>query len=184
LLLDEIEKASSDVFDVLLSLLDEGRLTDRYGQTTSFLSCVVIMTSNVGVRRGSSFGFGEALDVDYASEVRKAFRPEFFNRLDYIIPFLPLKYEMVIAIAAKELQDLAGREGILKRSIKLEWTDRVVGELAKIGFHPELGARPLQKALETYIVAPLSRWMLDHPEASHCRLLMDVEAEQLVFVMD
>ena len=182
LLLDEVEKASADVFDVLLSLLDEGRLTDRYGLTTSFRSSVVIMTSNIGVRRGGSFGFGDSFDVDYASEVRKAFRPEFFNRLDHIVPFNPLSFDLILAIAAKELGELATREGLQRRGIRLEWTDRVLEQIARVGFHPELGARPLQKAIETTVVAPLSRWLIDHPRSQQSRLLMDMEEGQLVLV--
>jgi ATP-dependent Clp protease ATP-binding subunit ClpC len=184
LLLDEIEKASPDVFDVLLSLLDEGRLTDRFGLTTSFRSCVVIMTSNVGVRRGSSLGFSELMDVDYGAEVRRAFRPEFFNRLDHVIPFSALSYDVIVSIAAKELGELGEREGLQRRHIRLDWTDRVLGKIARVGFHPELGARPLQKAIELTVVAPLSRWLIDHPAASQCRLLLDMEEDQLVIVMD
>ena len=184
LLLDEIEKASPDVFDVLLSLLDEGRLTDRFGLTTSFRSCVVIMTSNVGVRRGGSLGFGDLMDVDYGAEVRRAFRPEFFNRLDHVIPFSSLSYEVIVSIAAKELGELGEREGLSRRGIGLDWTDRVLEKIARVGFHPELGARPLQKAIETTIVAPLSRWLIDHPAASECRLLLDMEGEQMAIVVD
>lgn len=184
LLLDEIEKASPDVFDVLLSLLDEGRLTDRFGLTTSFRSCVVIMTSNVGVRRGGSLGFGDLNDVDYSTEVRRAFRPEFFNRLDHVIPFSPLGYDEIVAIAAKELGELGEREGLDRRGIRLDWTDRVLEKIARVGFHPELGARPLQKAIELTIVAPLSRWLIDHATANRCRLLLDMEEDQLVIVME
>ena len=184
LLLDEIEKASPDVFDVLLSLLDEGRLTDRYGLTTSFLSCVVIMTSNVGVRRGSSLGFGDILDVDYSQEVRRAFRPEFFNRLDHVIPFAPLSYDGIIAIAAKELTELGEREGLRQRAVRLNWTDRILESVARTGFHPELGARPLQKAIELNVVAPLSRYLIDHPECRDCRMLLDLEEDRFVIVTE
>lgn len=184
LLLDEIEKASPDVFDVLLSLLDEGRLTDRFGLTTSFRSCVVIMTSNVGVRRGGSLGFSDLMEVDYGAEVRRAFRPEFFNRLDHVIPFSALSYDVIVLIAAKELGELGEREGLQRRGIRLDWTDRVLEKIARVGFHPELGARPLQKAIELTVVAPLSRWLIDHPTASQCRLLLDMEGEQMVIVMD
>ena len=184
LLLDEIEKASPDVFDVLLSLLDEGRLTDRFGLTTSFRSCVVIMTSNIGVRRGGSLGFGDLMDVDYAAEVKRSFRPEFFNRLDHVIPFAPLSYEVIASIAAKELAELSDREGLQRRNIRLDWTDRVLEKIARVGFHPELGARPLQKAIELAVVAPLSRWLIDHPSAANCRVVLDMEDEQMVIVME
>lgn len=174
LLLDEIEKASSDVFDTLLSLLDEGRLTDPYGQTTSFRSAVIVMTSNVGVRRGAALGFGEGTGIDYASEVRKAFRPEFFNRIDHIVPFESLGHDVIRAIAGKEIAELANREGLNGRRLSLDWTDRLLERIAQIGFHPELGARPLQKAIETQIVAPLSRWLIDNPEITGKVIKLDI----------
>ncbi|MFN4904150.1 MAG: AAA family ATPase [Planctomycetota bacterium] len=180
LLLDEVEKASPDVFDVLLSLLDEGRLTDRYGQTTSFRSCVIIMTSNIGVRRGGSLGFNEESSVDFRAEIRRAFRPEFFNRLDEIVAFNPLGFDAIAAIAAKELRDLSDREGIHQRNIQLEWTQQVLERLARVGFHPELGARPLQKAVESNIVGPLSRWLVKHKAVSNCRLLLDFDGDSLI----
>ena len=180
LLLDEVEKASPDVFDVLLSLLDEGRLTDRYGQTTSFRSCVIIMTSNIGVRRGGSLGFNEESNVDFRAEIRRAFRPEFFNRLDEIVAFNPLGFDAIAAIAAKELRDLSDREGIHQRNIQLEWTQQVLERLARVGFHPELGARPLQKAVESNIVGPLSRWLVKHKAVSNCRLLLDFDGDSLI----
>lgn len=173
LLLDEIEKASSDVFDTLLSLLDEGRLTDRYGQTTSFRSAVIVMTSNVGVRRGAAFGFGEGAGVDYAAEVRKAFRPEFFNRIDHVVPFESLGHDVIRAIAAKEIVELASREGLKGKRLRLDWTDRLLERIAQVGFHPELGARPLQKAIETHVVAPLSRWLIENPEITDEVLKLD-----------
>ena len=115
LLLDEIEKASSEVFDILLSLLDEGRLTDRLGRVTSFRTSVVIMTSNLGSRQSTSVGFGDGQSVDYAAEVRRAFRPEFFNRLDAVVPFAPLDRAAIRSITEKELGDLrrARRVGTL-----------------------------------------------------------------------
>jgi ATP-dependent Clp protease ATP-binding subunit ClpC len=122
--------------------------------------------------------------VDYGAEVRRAFRPEFFNRLDHVIPFSPLSYEVIVSITGKELGELGEREGLRQRGIRLDWTDRVLEKIARAGFHPELGARPLQKAIEIAVVAPLSRWLIDHPTANRCRLLLDVEDDQMVIVMD
>ena len=101
LLLDEIEKASSEVFDILLSVLDEGRLTDRLGRVTSFRNTVILMTSNLGARVGSSLGFNDDNRVDYRSVVRKSFRPEFFNRLDGVVAFSPLSREVIHRIHRK-----------------------------------------------------------------------------------
>ncbi len=111
LLFDEIEKASPEVFDILLSLLDEGRLTDRTGKVTSFRNTVVIMTSNLGARQSTAIGFSDSDTTDYVSEVRRGFRPEFFNRLDHVVPFLPLNRAAIQSIARKELSEVALREG-------------------------------------------------------------------------
>jgi ATP-dependent Clp protease ATP-binding subunit ClpC len=116
--------------------------------------------------------------------VRRAFRPEFFNRLDHVIPFAPLNYDGILAIAAKELAELGEREGLRQRGVRLNWTDRVLGSVARTGFHPELGARPLQKAIELNVVAPLSRWLIDHPECRDGRLLLDVEEDRIVIGME
>lgn len=162
LLLDEIEKASSEVFDILLSLLDEGRLTDRLGRVTSFRTTVIIMTSNLGSRQSTAVGFGEGHGVDYAAEVRRAFRPEFFNRLDAVVPFAPLDRAAIRSITEKELSDLRQREGLERYGRKITWTDRLLDHLAHDGFDARLGARPLQRTIETVVVAPLARWLVSH----------------------
>lgn len=160
LLLDEIEKASTEVFDILLSVLDEGRLTDRLGRVTSFRNAIILMTSNIGAQTSSSLGFSDDQTVDYASEVRKSFKPEFFNRLDRIIAFSPLSAEVIRKITEKELRDLQSREGLQRYQRKITWTDRLVDHLAKVGFESRLGARPLQQSLESEVVAPLSKWLV------------------------
>ncbi|MFO1063523.1 MAG: AAA family ATPase [Pirellulales bacterium] len=175
LLLDEIEKASGEVFDILLSLLDEGRLTDRFGRTTSFRTTVIVMTSNIGGRSSTSFGFGDVQSIDYTSEVRKAFRPEFFNRLDGIVPFQPLDATAIREIAQKELEELRSREGLERFGKRVSWTDRLVEHIAKAGFDAKLGARPLQRTIETQIVSPLARWLVDHGTARTTELILDWE---------
>ncbi|MCA9133446.1 MAG: ATP-dependent Clp protease ATP-binding subunit, partial [Planctomycetales bacterium] len=165
LLLDEVEKASTEVFDILLSVLDEGRLTDRLGRVTSFRNSVVIMTSNVGARSSTALGFGDDLGIDYAGEVRKAFRPEFFNRLDSVIAFLPLQKAVIRRISEKELGDLRHREGLERYGRKIEWTEALLDHLARAGFQASLGARPLQRTIETDIVAPLSKWIVEHSDS-------------------
>jgi ATP-dependent Clp protease ATP-binding subunit ClpC len=176
LLLDEVEKASGEVFDILLSLLDEGRLTDRLGRVTSFRTTVVIMTSNLGPRRSTSLGFGDSQQVDYASEVRKAFRPEFFNRLDSIVPFSPLDQAAIRQIAEKELDELRQREGMQRHGRQISWTPRLAEMLARSGFDPQLGARPLQRTIETLVVAPLSKWLVDQPLGLAQQLELDWDA--------
>ncbi len=176
ILFDEIEKASSTVFDVLLGLLDEGRLTDRLGRTTSFASTIVIMTSNVGVRSSSALGFGDSQEADTSHirrEMRRTFRPEFLNRIDDIVAFSPLTPEVTRGITQKELHSLAKREGLSLRGVHLQWSDRVVDHLASVGFHAQLGARPLQRAVEQVVVAPLSRWLVEHHRPAPLRLSLD-----------
>ncbi|MEZ6137185.1 MAG: AAA family ATPase [Pirellulaceae bacterium] len=164
LLLDEIEKASREVFDIMLSLLDEGRLTDRLGRVTSFRNTVILMTSNLGARTSTTLGFGDETQIDYVSEVRKAFRPEFFNRLDSVISFAPLSRDVMRKITEKELQDLRSREGLERYGRDIAWTDALVDYLTQVGFEANLGARPLQRVIETEIVANLSRALVEHDQ--------------------
>jgi ATP-dependent Clp protease ATP-binding subunit ClpC len=160
-LFDEIEKASSEVFDILLSVLDEGRITDRFGNLTSFCSTIVLMTSNLGSNKRSMSGFDSQADVDFISEVRKAFRPEFFNRLDAVVAFNPLDAKMIESIARKELKETAHREGIKRWGLRLEFSERLVQHIAKVGFSPTLGARPLQRAVESVVISQLAKWLIN-----------------------
>ena len=176
LLLDEIEKASSEVFDILLSVLDEGRLTDRLGRVTSFRNTVILMTSNLGARVGSSLGFSDDNRVDYRSVIRKSFRPEFFNRLDGVIAFSPLSREVIHQITEKELRDLCHREGLERYGRKLSWTTALVEHLAQVGFESSLGARPLQRFIETDVVAPLSKWLVEQAIVGEQELQLDWDA--------
>jgi ATP-dependent Clp protease ATP-binding subunit ClpC len=183
LLLDEVEKASTEVFDIMLSMLDEGRLTDRLGRVTSFRNSVIIMTSNVGGRSSTSLGFSEDANIDYASEVRKAFRPEFFNRLDSVIPFAPLSHEVIQQITIKELNDLRNREGLERYGRGIEWTTEVVDHLARTGFQNHLGARPLQRAIETDIVAPLAKWIVEHNALPATTLQLDWDTHHQLLIV-
>jgi ATP-dependent Clp protease ATP-binding subunit ClpC len=174
LLLDEIEKADPEVFDVLLSVFDEGRLTDRYGRVTTFRSAVIAMTSNLGAERNEAFGFGGVPAARYEDEAMTFFRPEFFNRLDAVVTFQPLAAETVAAITRKELGEIAGREGLARARLRLEWTDALVAQLAKEGFDPRYGARPLQRTLETRVVTPLARFLLENAELVDCAIRTDL----------
>ena len=159
-LLDEFEKSSSEVHDCLLSALDEGRLTDRFGRTTTLCGAIVILTSNVGSRSTSSAGFGG----DDAGAIRRAveheFRPEFLNRLDEVVTFEPLPPAVIEQIVEKELRSLARREILQVRRVQLSWDDSIVKRLAAVGFDPLLGARPLQRAIEREVVAKIARCLL------------------------
>jgi ATP-dependent Clp protease ATP-binding subunit ClpC len=163
LLLDEIEKASAEVFDTLMGVFDEGRLTDQYGRVTNFRSTIIIMTSNLGAGQTKAVGFtGDESGPRYQDAVMRFFRPEFFNRMDQVVTFRPLGPESVKAIARRELDAITKREGLLRGGVKVAWSDALVDRLAGIGFDARYGARPLQRAVEREVVAPLAKWLLEH----------------------
>jgi ATP-dependent Clp protease ATP-binding subunit ClpC len=177
LLFDEIEKAAPEVFDVLLGLLDEGRLTDRYGRVTNFRSAIIVLTSNLGATSTGALGFVEDdAGPAYDSAVMKFFRPEFFNRLDGVITFQSLTPANVRQIAEKELADLNQREGLRSAGLRLEWTERVVAAIAQEGYDRRFGARPLQRTLEKLVVTPLARWRVANPKVRDAAIQLDVEA--------
>ena len=162
-LFDEIEKAHPAVCDVLMDVFDEGRLTDRFGRVTWFRSAVLVMTSNLGSDFAGTVGFGGAGGVvtnPHEAAVREYFRPEFFNRMDDLVIFNPLSEEAILEITEKELRSIAQREGLRRLGVALTWTPEVVAHLARVGIDPRYGARPLQRTLETLVVAPLAARLL------------------------
>lgn len=173
-LFDEIEKAHPDVFNMLLQILEDGRLTDSQGRTVDFKNTVIIMTSNVGARliteKQSSLGFNsenenaeesEKKDIKelVTGELRKVFRPEFLNRVDDIIVFNKLNKDEIKQIAVKMLKTLENR--LDKMNIKISFTDNAVSEIADKGFNENYGARPLRRAIQNEIEDPLSEQMLE-----------------------
>lgn len=164
LLLDEIEKAHPSVYDVLMNVFDEGRLTDRFGRTTWFRSTVILLTSNLGSDSSGQVGFADNAatpTLRHEAAVREFFRPEFFNRLDGVVTFDALTRAAILQITEKELRGIAAREGVRKLGLKLTWTPEVVDHLSHVGFDLRYGARPLQRTLETLVVAPLSRLLVN-----------------------
>ncbi len=168
-LLDEVEKAHPDVFNMMLQITEEGRLTDSLGRHVSFKNCIVIMTSNIGadlIKGGSSFGFGKRTEVvDYdrikkslLSEAEKFFRPEFINRLDEIIVFRPLIKDDLVQIIEIELGKL--RERLGHRQMKLELDQPAKDFLIEKGYNPDFGARPLRRAIGQYVEDPLAEALL------------------------
>jgi ATP-dependent Clp protease ATP-binding subunit ClpC len=162
-LFDEIEKAAPEVFDVLLGLLDEGRVTDRFGRVTWFRSAIIILTSNLGADASRGMGFAVGSGTDYAGEVARFFRPEFFNRLDEVIAFAPLSSTDIENITRKELTELASREGLAAARLRLAWSEDLVRLVARTGYDHLLGARPLQRTLEQTVATPLARWRVANP---------------------
>lgn len=179
-LLDEIEKAHAAVFDVLLSVFDEGRLTDVLGRVTTFRSAVIVMTSNLGADKLETVGFETRGAPSYTREAMSFFRPEFFNRLDAIVQFNPLSAEMMRAITAKELRELAAREGLQRNGLRLEWEEDLIEHLITLGFDHRYGARPLQRTIEATVVAPLAKYLLAHPGLKNTSLRLTLaEGNQL-----
>lgn len=179
LLLDEIEKANFEVFDTLMNVFDEGRLTDRMGRVTSFCSTVIIMTSNLGTSTNDPIGFDDDRAQGYEKEVRKFFRPEFFNRLDSVVTFNHLSAANIQAIANKEIHDLREREGLDRRHIRIDVHPDVTAFVAKRGYDRKLGARPLQRVIEQHVVTPLARWIAENPTAQSITLTLAVDDDQV-----
>ena len=162
LLLDEIEKAHPAVFDVLLQVLGEARLSDESGRSADFRNAVVLMTSNLGVstmRRQLGFGDEQLgkFREHFIAEAEQFFRPEFFNRIDYIIPFFPLEREAIERITHREIDKFLRREGVRQRNISLDLHEDLPDWLAERGVDPRYGARPLKRVIESQLSAPLAR---------------------------
>jgi ATP-dependent Clp protease ATP-binding subunit ClpB len=161
LLLDEVEKAHPDVFNVLLQVLDDGRLTDGQGRTVDFKNTVIVMTSNIGSHLIQSMVGEPREDIKDAvwSELKNHFRPEFLNRIDETVVFHSLDAKHIESIAKIQLQILEAR--LAKMDLHLEVSTAAVAELAKVGFDPVFGARPLKRAVQQRIENPLSKLLLE-----------------------
>ncbi|MBL8376697.1 MAG: AAA family ATPase, partial [Burkholderiales bacterium] len=161
ILLDEVEKAHPDVFNVLLQALDDGRMTDGQGRTVDFRNTVIVMTSNLGSHKIQSMAGDDAevMKIAVMAEVKSHFRPEFVNRIDEIIVFHALDEANIKAIARIQLQRL--EERVRRMDMALEVTDAALAEIAKAGFDPVYGARPLKRAIQSSIENPLAKRMLD-----------------------
>ncbi|MEP7126030.1 MAG: AAA family ATPase [Byssovorax sp.] len=157
-LLDEIEKACPEVFDVLLALLGEGRLTDEEGRLVDFRMTLVVMTSNLGVADTRAVGFSEGDAASGASlaRVREHFRPELWNRIDHVVPFRALDRGDVLRIVDLELVKVQARTGLLRKSLRLVVTSAARALLAELGYHPTRGARPLKRVIEELVITPIA----------------------------
>ena len=166
LLLDEIEKAHDAVFDLLLQVFGEGRLSDAKGRTAYFHNCLIILTSNLGAaeRRTMRTGFarskaGPSSRAFYEEQVQRRFRPELINRLDHMIAFEPLSVDEMTQVAAQQIESLSRRQGFDERALRLR-VDREVSErLAREAYAPEHGARALRRHLQRRLVEPVGEWV-------------------------
>jgi ATP-dependent Clp protease ATP-binding subunit ClpB len=185
ILFDEIEKAHHDVFNVLLQILDDGRLTDGQGRTVDFKNTVIIMTSNVGstVILGYRDGTDPAAHARMRDEVlaalREHFRPEFLNRVDETVVFHALSREQLKSIVQIQLGRLKAR--LVERKIELTLSDRALDHFATVGYDPVYGARPLKRLLQRELETALGRQLLDGSVRDHSRVSVDVENGALTF---
>ncbi|MEF9978871.1 MAG: AAA family ATPase, partial [Thermomonas sp.] len=186
ILLDEVEKAHPDVFNILLQVLDDGRLTDGQGRTVDFRNTVIVMTSNLGSQHIQELGNDDSpeaytqMKAVVMSVVQSHFRPEFINRLDDIVVFHPLDKQQIKSIARIQLRGLEKRLG--ERGIRIELSDKAFDLLGNVGFDPVYGARPLKRAIQQQLENPLAQAILSGAFASGDTVRVDAEGGRLVFV--
>ncbi len=192
ILFDEIEKAHPDVWNALLQILEDGRLTDGQGHIVDFRNTVIIMTSNVGTRfgaKGGTIGFrrdgdegtfdDRSLRTDIQDTLKRTFRPEFLNRIDEIVIFHTLTKEQVSQIVDLQMKEIAGR--LAEHGIAIELTDAARDWLANEGYDPQFGARPLRRTLQKRVESPLSVKLLRGEFQAGDAVIVDVDEEGLVF---
>ncbi|MBD7920996.1 ATP-dependent chaperone ClpB [Xanthomonas sp. CFBP 8703] len=185
ILLDEVEKAHSDVFNILLQVLDDGRLTDGQGRTVDFRNTVIVMTSNLGshqIQELSGDGSAEAytqMKAAVMGVVQAHFRPEFINRLDDIVVFHPLDKAQIKSIARIQLSGLEKR--LAERGLKIELSDRALELLGNVGFDPVYGARPLKRAIQSQLENPLAQQILSGQFLSGDTINVGAEGGHLTF---
>lgn len=183
ILMDEVEKAHPDVFNVLLQVLDDGRLTDGHGRTVDFRNTVIVMTSNLGSDRIRELAEGHEYVVmkeQVMSVVGQHFRPEFINRIDDIIVFHPLVREQLHEIAKIQVAILQSR--LSERDLQLNVTDAVIEKLTNVGFDPVFGARPLKRAIQVHLENPLAQQILSGRFAPGDVIIADLKADEISFV--
>ena len=190
-LLDEIEKAHPDVFNILLQILEDGRLTDAQGRTVDFRNTILIMTSNIGaatISKGQVLGFGEPIlegGMDYGEmksrvmgELKKVFRPEFLNRIDEVIVFHKLTRDQIMSIV--ELMMARIREQLKDRGLNVELTEEAKEFLVEVGYDPAMGARPLRRAIQRYVEDMIADKVLSGEIPSGSTVVMTRDGDQLV----
>jgi ATP-dependent Clp protease ATP-binding subunit ClpB len=181
ILLDEVEKAHPDVFNVLLQVLDDGRMTDGQGRTVDFKNTVIIMTSNLGSQMIQQMAGDDYQVIKLAvmGEVKSYFRPEFVNRIDEVVVFHALGDAHIKSIAAIQMQNLAAR--LAAMDMTLEVTDAALSEIANAGFDPVYGARPLKRAIQAEIENPLAKEILEGNFAAKDTVKVDCKGGKMLF---
>jgi ATP-dependent Clp protease ATP-binding subunit ClpC len=186
LLFDEIEKAHPDVFNILLQILDDGRLTDSQGRTVDFKNTIVIMTSNLGADRIQQYartgGDFEQLKEDLMQMLTHSFRPEFINRIDEIIVFRALTDEQLAEITKLLVDQVARR--LRAQRIEVEFSDEAVKLIAREGFDPEFGARPMRRTIQRLVENELSRMVLGGRLEPGDKVSVDADGDELEFEIE
>jgi ATPases with chaperone activity, ATP-binding subunit len=179
-LLDEVEKAHPDVFNVLLQVLEDGRLTDSHGRTVDFRNTVIVMTSNLGSAQIQELvGDREAQRAAVMDAVGAHFRPEFINRIDEVVVFEPLGREQIAGITEIQLGRLRSR--LLERELSLSLSPEALDKLIAVGYDPVYGARPLKRAIQRWIENPLAQLILSGKFLPGTAITARVEGEEIVF---
>ncbi|MBZ2022925.1 ATP-dependent Clp protease ATP-binding subunit [Streptococcus sanguinis] len=183
-LLDEIEKAHPDVFNTLLQVLDEGRLTDSKGRTIDFKNTILIMTSNIGSQQileslKSKQGLTAETQEEVLSLLQHSFRPEFLNRIDETVIFNPLRAEDMVNIVKIMVRQL--QERLKQQKIQLHLNEEVYAFLAQQGYQPEFGARPIQRSIMRYLETPLARYLVENKETTEMTVHVSLKDGQLDF---
>ena len=182
ILLDEVEKAHADVFNILLQVLDDGRLTDGQGRTVDFKNTVIVMTSNLGsqiIQEKANVASYDEMKADVMEVVGGHFRPEFINRIDEIVVFHPLGRAQIRAITTIQLEGL--RKRLQSVDLNLTISDKALDLLGEAGFDPVYGARPLKRAIQQKVENPLAQKILKGDFLSHATIVIDVEDQTLTF---
>jgi ATP-dependent Clp protease ATP-binding subunit ClpB len=189
-LLDEIEKAHPDVFNILLQVLDDGRLTDNKGRTVDFRNTIIIMTSNIGshiiqehfegVTEDQLLAVTETTRLEVMELLRKTLRPEFLNRIDEVIMFKPLLRSEIHGIVELQLKHLAAT--LEHKGVSIQFSDALIAWLSEEGFDPQFGARPLKRVIQKEIINELSKRLLDGTVSINDSILADIASDQVVFV--
>ena len=187
ILLDEIEKAHSDTFNILLQVLDEGRLTDNKGRVADFKNCIIIMTSNMGSHiiqekfedNKDIFSATEAARIEVMGLLRKTIRPEFLNRIDDIIMFTPLSRKDITAIVRLQLDQL--QKLVAKQHITIDATEEAIAYLSAKGYDPQYGARPIKRVIQKEVLNKLSKELLGGQISAESIILIDSFDDSLVF---
>ena len=188
-LFDEIEKAHPDVFNILLQVLDDGRLTDNKGRVVNFKNTIIIMTSNMGssyiqsqmekLNGSNKEEVIEETKKEVMNMLKKTIRPEFLNRIDETIMFLPLtenEIRQIVLLQIKSVQKMLAENGV-----ELEMTDAALNFLSQVGYDPEFGARPVKRAIQRYLLNDLSKQILAEKITKDNQIVIDVKDDHIVF---